>query len=168
MQSTVDARVVAPLAHRIVRCTPDSPVNYSGERLTNSREWLGCLRLGLVHRTVSSVPKQHTLMFLAPKLFVPQLNFFLGLRWTLCTWDNWHLGKLVSPRGLWWTSTTKIDYWKWLSPFSFKFQCRPARFLHILHHNFLETFSNFYHGLYIWYHDMWTSFMIFWLCLCFI
>jgi hypothetical protein len=28
--------VVAPLAHRIVRCTPDSPVNYSG---ANSRDW---------------------------------------------------------------------------------------------------------------------------------
>jgi hypothetical protein len=25
-------------------------------------------------------------------------------------------------------------------------------------------FSNFYHSLYIWYHDMWTSFMNFWLC----
>jgi hypothetical protein len=28
--------VVAPLAHRTVRCTPDSPVNYSG---ANSRSW---------------------------------------------------------------------------------------------------------------------------------
>jgi hypothetical protein len=28
--------VVAPLAHRTVRCTPDSPVNYSG---ANSRGW---------------------------------------------------------------------------------------------------------------------------------
>jgi hypothetical protein len=27
---------VAPLAHRTVRCTPDSPVNYSG---ANSRSW---------------------------------------------------------------------------------------------------------------------------------
>jgi hypothetical protein len=42
------------------------------------------------------------------------------LCWTLCTWDKWHLGKLVSPRGLWWTSTTKIDYRKWLSPFPFQ------------------------------------------------
>jgi hypothetical protein len=49
----------------------------------------------------------------------PQLEFFLGLCWTLCTWDKWYLGKLVSPRGLWWTSTTKIDYRKWLSPFPF-------------------------------------------------
>jgi hypothetical protein len=50
----------------------------------------------------------------------PQLNFFLGLCWTLCTWDKWHLGKLVSPRGLWWMSTTKIDYRKWLSAFPFQ------------------------------------------------
>jgi hypothetical protein len=49
-----------------------------------------------------------------------------------------------------------------------EFQCSSLRFLHILPHNFLKTFSNFYHNLYIWYHDMWTSFMNFWLCLCFI
>ena len=28
-----------PLAHRTVRCTPDSPVNYSRTPPTNSREW---------------------------------------------------------------------------------------------------------------------------------
>ena len=50
----------------------------------------------------------------------PQLEFFLGLCWTLWTWDKWHLGKLVSPRGLWWTSTTKIYYRKRLSPFPFQ------------------------------------------------
>jgi hypothetical protein len=50
---------------------------------------------------------------------VPQLIFLVGLCWTLCTWDKWQLGKLVSPRGLWWTSNTKIDYRKWLSPFPF-------------------------------------------------
>jgi hypothetical protein len=39
VQSTVDAqRVVAPLAHRIVRCTPDNPVIYSGACPKNSRE----------------------------------------------------------------------------------------------------------------------------------
>jgi hypothetical protein len=54
-------------------------------------------------------------------LLIPQLNFFLGLCWTLCTWDKWHLDRLVSPRGLWWTSTTKIDYRKWLSSFPFQF-----------------------------------------------
>jgi hypothetical protein len=48
----------------------------------------------------------------------PQLNFFLGLCWTLCTWDKWQLGKLVSQRGLWWTSNTKIDYRKCFKPIS--------------------------------------------------
>jgi hypothetical protein len=50
----------------------------------------------------------------------------------------------------------------------YDFMCRSLRFLHIVRHSFLETFSNFYHSLYIWYHDTWISFMIFWLCLCFI
>jgi hypothetical protein len=49
-----------------------------------------------------------------------QLNFFLGLCWTLFTWNKWYLDKLVSPHGLRWTSTIKIDYMKWLSPFPFQ------------------------------------------------
>jgi hypothetical protein len=50
----------------------------------------------------------------------------------------------------------------------YDFMCSSLRFLHIVSHNFVQTFSIFYHNLYIWYHDTWTSFMIFWLCLCFI
>ena len=50
----------------------------------------------------------------------------------------------------------------------YDFMCSSPRFLHIVRLNFFETFSNFYHSIYIWYHDMWTSFMIFWLCLYFI
>jgi hypothetical protein len=49
----------------------------------------------------------------------------------------------------------------------YDFMCSSLRFLHIMSHNFLQTFSIFYHNLYIWYHDTWTGFMIFWLCLCF-
>jgi hypothetical protein len=45
---------------------------------------------------------------------------------------------------------------------------RPARFLHIVRDNFHEIVSNIYQSIYIWYHDMLTGFMIFWLCLCFI
>jgi hypothetical protein len=63
---------------------------------------------------------EHTLKSLLQTLLSPQLNFFLGLCWTLCTCDKRHLGKLISPRGLWWTSTTKINYRKWLSPFPFQ------------------------------------------------
>jgi hypothetical protein len=40
LQSTVGAQgAVAPLAHRTVRCTPDSPMNYSEASPLNSREW---------------------------------------------------------------------------------------------------------------------------------
>jgi hypothetical protein len=104
----------------------DSPVNYSGARPRNSREWHVRLLAGLVHRTVSGA---HRTLFGAPFSahsqdllqinLSPQYGFFLGLCWTLCTWDTWHLDKLVSPRDLCWTSTTKIDYRKWLSPFPF-------------------------------------------------
>jgi hypothetical protein len=40
LQVAVGAEVaVAPLLHRTVRCTPDSPVNYSGATPINSRGW---------------------------------------------------------------------------------------------------------------------------------
>jgi hypothetical protein len=105
------------------RCSvgsPDSPVNYSRARLLNSREWLVWLCPGLVHRTVSGAPLFSTLSSLAPNEFKSPTKFFLGLYWTLCTWDKWHLDKLVSLHGLCWTSTTKIDYRKWLGPFPFQ------------------------------------------------
>ena len=42
------------------------------------------------------------------------------------------------------------------------------RFASIVCDNLRETFSNFYHSLHIWYHDILTSFMIFGLRLLFI
>jgi hypothetical protein len=42
----------------------------------------------------------------------------------------------------------------------YDFMCSSLRFLHIVSYNFVQTFSIFYHNLYIWYHDTWTSFMI--------
>jgi hypothetical protein len=62
----------------------------------------------------------HQYLFYSKLCRVPQLIFFVGLCWTLCTWNKWQLGKLVSPCGLWWTSNTKIDYRKCLSPFPFQ------------------------------------------------
>jgi hypothetical protein len=39
-QVAVGAEIaVAPLLYRTVRCTPDSPVNYSGAAEVNSRGW---------------------------------------------------------------------------------------------------------------------------------
>jgi hypothetical protein len=56
LQVTVGAEVaVAPLSHRTVRCTPDSPVNYSGAAEANSRDWLVRSRDFLEHRTLSGV-----------------------------------------------------------------------------------------------------------------
>jgi hypothetical protein len=53
--------------HAGSRCStgsPDSLVNYSGAHSTNSREWLVCLLLGLVHWTVSGA---HQIVSGAPK-----------------------------------------------------------------------------------------------------
>jgi hypothetical protein len=110
---------IAPLAHRAVRCTPDSQVNYSGVplRKTQERPVREVRRPG--HQTVSEAPLGCINTCFCSKLCrVPQLIFFIGLCWTLCTWGKWQLGKLVSPRGLWWTSNTKIDYRKCLKPIS--------------------------------------------------
>jgi hypothetical protein len=75
----------------------------------------------LVH--TGHCPVRHCSTLLSPLLqfyLSPQLNFFLGFYWNLCTSDKRYLGKLISLRGLWWTSTTKINYRKWLSPFPFQ------------------------------------------------
>jgi hypothetical protein len=117
-----------------VRCTPDSPLNYSGAPFGNSREWAIRVELALVHRTLTGhCPVrhlQHTLKSFAPNLFESPTEFFLGLCCTLCTWDTRYLGKLISPRGLWWTSTTKIDYRKWLRPFPFQIECLQTIYIY--------------------------------------
>jgi hypothetical protein len=56
-QVAVGAEIaVALLLHRTVRCTPESPVNYSGAASTNSRGWrvpeVGAPDMSGVHRTV--------------------------------------------------------------------------------------------------------------------
>jgi hypothetical protein len=81
-----------------------------------SGQFTRCLCLG-----TGQCPVRHWLhqyLFYYKLCRVPQLILFVGLCWTLCTWDKWQLGKLVSPRGLWWMSNTKIDYRKCLKPIS--------------------------------------------------
>jgi hypothetical protein len=65
-----------------VRCTPDSPVNYSRARPVKTREWHVRLVLGLVHRTLSGA--QRTLFgaplaahsqVIAPNLFESPTEF---------------------------------------------------------------------------------------------
>jgi hypothetical protein len=96
----------------------DSPMNYSGASRGKTREWpvRGVLGIGTGQCPVRHW--QHKSLSLLRTLLNSQLNFFVGLYWTLCTWDKWQLGKLVSPRGLWWTSNTKIDYRKCFNPIS--------------------------------------------------
>jgi hypothetical protein len=86
--------------------------NYSGATLSKTRERSigGVPQPG--HRTVTGAPLAAPLLVFCSKLCrVPNL-FSLLVSWSLCTWDKWQLGNLVSPRGLWWTSNTKIDYRK--------------------------------------------------------
>jgi hypothetical protein len=110
--------------HAGSRCSagsPDSPVNYSGARSEIPESvWFDCIRVWCTGHCPVRHFSAHSQVLLQINLS-PQLNFFLGLCWTLCTWDKWHLDKLVSPRGLCWSSTTKIDYRKWLGPFPFHY-----------------------------------------------
>jgi hypothetical protein len=79
LQSTVDAQW--PLLRWLtghVRCTPDSPVNYSRARPEETREWPVRLGTGLVRRIVSGAPLGSTLSYLAPNFVcVPNWISFL-------------------------------------------------------------------------------------------
>ena len=46
--------------------------------------------------------------------------------------------------------------------------CEILRVINIIHDILCETFSFFYHNLYIWYHEILTNLMIFRLCLLFL
>jgi hypothetical protein len=104
---------VALLAHRIVRWILVEWL-WGNPRATSSR---GALAWAL--DSVQCATGCTYTCFCSKLCRVPQLIFFVGLCWTLCTWDKWQLGKLVSPCGFWWTSNTKIDYRKCLIPFPF-------------------------------------------------
>jgi hypothetical protein len=74
-----------------VRCTPDSSVNYSGASIGKTREWPVWVVLGLGHLHTGHCPVRHWhhyLKSLLQTLLIPQLNFFLVLCWTLCTWES--------------------------------------------------------------------------------
>jgi hypothetical protein len=68
-----------------VRCTLDSPVNYSGAtpKKTRERPVRGCLGLGTGQCPVRHW--QHQCLSLLQTCRVPQLIFFVGFCWTLCT-----------------------------------------------------------------------------------
>jgi hypothetical protein len=61
-----------------VRCTPDSPVNYSGACPGKSREWPVRVVLGLGHRTLSGAPLAAHSQVVAPNFcWIPNLIYFL-------------------------------------------------------------------------------------------
>jgi hypothetical protein len=74
---------VAPLAHRTVRwIIAQRPLENPESGLF---EW--CSASGTGQCPVRHW--QHHSKSLLQTLLSPQLNFFLGLCWTLCTWDKW-------------------------------------------------------------------------------
>jgi hypothetical protein len=86
------ARAIGRLAHRIVRCTQDNPMNYSQSARPISRAWPvhlvvqpRCLTMSGAHRTVWCSPYwckfgQTWLDFFTPICL--DLESFLALRWT--------------------------------------------------------------------------------------
>jgi hypothetical protein len=109
---------VAPLAHRTLFGAHRTVWRTIAKRLTENLRVASLLVPWPGHRTVSGVPLVAPIQVIAPNLVESPTYFFLGLCWTLCTWDKCHLSKLVSPRGLWWTSNTKIYYRKCFKPIS--------------------------------------------------
>jgi hypothetical protein len=76
LKSTIGAQVViAPLAHRTVRCTPDSPVNYSGTCPLNSQECLVCCARAWCTGHCLVRQRQHTVSPFAPILIVSPTEF---------------------------------------------------------------------------------------------
>jgi hypothetical protein len=78
LQSTVGTRLSMLCWLTVhVRCTPDSPMNYSGAPLGKTREWAVRLVLGLGHQTLSGAPLAAHSQVLCSKLcWVPNFISF--------------------------------------------------------------------------------------------
>jgi hypothetical protein len=103
--------------------TTDSPVNYSGgcPGIPESG-WFWVVQAWGTGQCPVRQKLSHSSP-LTPNKLCPLTKFFLVLCWTLCNWDKSYLDKLVNPFGLCCTSTTKIDYRKWLTLFPFHEGC---------------------------------------------
>jgi hypothetical protein len=79
LQSTVDTRLsLLCWLTGHVRCTPDSPLNYSRARPEETWEWVVWELLGLVHRTLSGAPlATHSQVLCSKSIWVPNLISFL-------------------------------------------------------------------------------------------
>jgi hypothetical protein len=76
LQSTIDRRL--PLLRWLtgqVRCTPDSPVNYSEACPSKTREWPVRVELGLGHQTLFGAPLAAHSQDFAPNLFESPTEF---------------------------------------------------------------------------------------------
>jgi hypothetical protein len=95
LQTTVAREVaIAPLSHQIVRCAPDSPVNYSG---ADSRSWRvqSCSPLG--HRTLSGGTPDSPVNYSGAPLRIPEgVEFSLKSPGAPNT-VRWHTGQSGTP-----------------------------------------------------------------------
>jgi hypothetical protein len=86
--------VVAPLAHRTVRCTPDMSVNYSGAEI---RSWRVQRRSPLEHRTLSGVHRTCPVKYSGAPPKIPEgAKFGLESPGAPDT-VRWHTGQFGAP-----------------------------------------------------------------------
>jgi hypothetical protein len=95
LQSTVAREVVvAPLAHRTVRCAPDSPVNFSG---ADSRSWRVQSRSPLGHRTLSGGAPDSPVNYSEASLRIPKGEKFSLESPGAPDTVRWHTGQSGAP-----------------------------------------------------------------------
>jgi hypothetical protein len=95
LQSTVAREVaVAPLSYRIVRCAPDSPVNFSG---ADSRSWRVQSRSPLGHRTLSGGTPDSPVNYSGAPLKIPEGEEFSLKSPGAPDIVRWHTGQSGAP-----------------------------------------------------------------------
>jgi hypothetical protein len=95
LQSTIARELaVAPLSHRLVRCAPDNPVNFSG---ADSRSWRVQSCSSLEHRTLSGGAPDSPVNYIGAPLKIPEGEElgveFPGAPDTV----RWHTGQSSAP-----------------------------------------------------------------------
>jgi hypothetical protein len=101
--------------------SPDSRVIVSGGALRKpkSSQFAECSSQGTGQ---SGVPLAIASLLCFKLVQLSHDHFLCMCIWTLCTWEKYWLGKLVSTHSLWWTSNSKIDYRKCWDHFPFSYR----------------------------------------------